>query len=87
MSRVQKFSRKKDASQVLTVDESAAALEAEWGLETNEEAGQLPPRGRTHPSNRQQMSRWFYRILIVLFIALLIGLLWWGRQYEYGMND
>ncbi|NBC69016.1 hypothetical protein GT003_08445 [Paenibacillus sacheonensis] len=70
------------------MDESAAALEAEWGLETNgEEASPLPSRRRTHPSNKQQVTRWFYRLLIVLFIALLVGLLWWGRQFEYGLNN
>ena len=54
------------------MDESAAALEAEWGLEpSGKEAKPLPPRRRTHPSNKQQMTRWFYRLLIVLFLALL----------------
>ncbi|QHT60506.1 hypothetical protein GXP70_11550 [Paenibacillus lycopersici] len=82
MSRVQKFGKKKGPAPAQ--DESAAALEAEWGLEAGgEETVRLPPRRQTHPSNKQQMTRWFYRVLITLFIALLIGLLWWGRQFDY----
>jgi ferric-dicitrate binding protein FerR (iron transport regulator) len=88
MSRVQKFGRKKGSEQDVSLDESAAALEAEWGLEpSGKEAKPLPPRRRTHPSNKQQMTRWFYRLLIVLFLALLVGLLWWGGRFEYGWNQ
>lgn len=82
MSRVNKFG-KRNRNANNDIDEMAAALEAEWGLEQDETAKEpLPPRGRSHPSNKQQMTRWFYRVLIVLFILLLAGLLWWGWHFQ-----
>lgn len=40
----------------------------------------LPPRRVKHPSHRGRLTRWFYLTLIFLFIALTVGLMWWGRQ-------
>jgi hypothetical protein len=40
----------------------------------------MPPRAVVHPSKRRQLSRWFYRILLVLFAGLAAGLVWWGRE-------
>ena len=83
MSRVQKFGKKNGALKSDTADDMAAALEAEWGLETDGEIrSTLPPRKKSHPSNKQQMTTWFYRLLIVMFLLLLAGMLWWGRQFE-----
>ncbi|MFC4808457.1 hypothetical protein [Paenibacillus sp. GCM10023250] len=84
MSRVKKFGKRTGKPLDDLYDETAAALEEEWGLEKNgEEAPALPPRRVTHPSSKQQLTRWFYRLLIFLFLLLLAGLLWWGRQFEY----
>ncbi|NBD22617.1 hypothetical protein [Paenibacillus glycinis] len=83
MSRIQKFGKRKGAPSEDFMDETAAALEAEWGLETNgQEKLPLPPRRQSHPSSKQQLTRWFYRLLIVLFLLLLAGMLWWGRQFD-----
>jgi hypothetical protein len=82
MSRIKKFGRKYASDSDGPADESAAALEAEWGLELGEQAEPLPPRRSTHPSNKQQMTTWFNRLLIVLFVMLLIGLLLWGRHFS-----
>ncbi|WP_219836503.1 hypothetical protein [Paenibacillus sp. R14(2021)] len=82
MSRVKKFGRKYRSKSAEETDDSAAALEAEWGLELDDQAEPLPARRTTHPSNKQQMTTWFYRLLIVLFILLLIGLLMWGRHFN-----
>ncbi|TJY44374.1 hypothetical protein E5161_03055 [Cohnella pontilimi] len=43
----------------------------------------MPPRAAVHPSKRVQLTRWFYRVLLVLFVGLVAGLVWWGRQH-YG---
>jgi len=40
----------------------------------------LPPRAVVHPSKQRQLSRWFYLTLVVLFTALVCGLLWWGNH-------
>jgi hypothetical protein len=40
----------------------------------------LPPRRVKHPSNKQQMTTWFYNALIVLFILLVSGLFYFGKQ-------
>jgi hypothetical protein len=76
MSRVEKFGRGRIAPPSNTMIEETAASEIvdDWA-----EDG-LPARRHIHPSNKQQMTKWFYRLLIVLFFSLLIGLLMWGRQ-------
>ncbi|EXX91461.1 hypothetical protein BG53_00770 [Paenibacillus darwinianus] len=40
----------------------------------------LPPRSTKHPSNKQQMAKWFYHTLIFLFLVLAAGLFLFGRQ-------
>lgn len=37
-----------------------------------------PSRTNTYPSHRVRMSKWFVNTLIVLFILLMAGLLFWG---------
>lgn len=45
----------------------------------------LPPRRVKFPSSRIQIARWFYNSLIVLFLALMVGLLMYGHWiYENG---
>ncbi|MFC5650849.1 hypothetical protein ACFPYJ_17370 [Paenibacillus solisilvae] len=82
MSRVEKFGRGRTPppskkSFKKSNEETAAA--SEMFVEQAEDG--LPARRHIHPSNKQQMTKWFYRLLIVLFISLSIGLLIWGRQY------
>ncbi|GGA22878.1 hypothetical protein [Paenibacillus physcomitrellae] len=37
-----------------------------------------PSRTETYPSNRVKWTRWFFNVLLVIFIGLTIWLLWWG---------
>ena len=46
----------------------------------NKPDGALPPRRTKHPSEKGKWLRLFYMSLLLLFIALTIGLIWWGRQ-------
>ncbi|WP_274651677.1 hypothetical protein [Paenibacillus humicola] len=41
----------------------------------------LPSRRLKHPSNKETMTKWFYRILIGMFLLLLVSLFLWGRRY------
>ncbi|MFD2332173.1 hypothetical protein ACFSR7_23195 [Cohnella sp. GCM10020058] len=41
----------------------------------------MPPRAVVHPSARKSYSKWFYRLLLVLFSALVGFLLWWGYEH------
>ncbi|WP_217592725.1 hypothetical protein [Cohnella sp. GbtcB17] len=41
----------------------------------------MPPRAVVHPSVRKSYSKWFYRLLLVLFYALVGFLLWWGYEH------
>lgn len=44
----------------------------------------LPSRRKKHPSNKVQTVRWFYNTLIILFLLLMAGLLWFGRELANG---
>ncbi|BBH21030.1 hypothetical protein Back11_23750 [Paenibacillus baekrokdamisoli] len=82
MSRVEKFGRghnRQPAPSKETNKKADNPTDAEM-LHEHPEDG-LPARRHIHPSNKQQMTKWFYRLLFVLFISLLIGLLLWGRNY------
>jgi hypothetical protein len=50
------------------------------GEKTTGISGKLPPRRVKHPSNKQQMTNAFYNLLIVLFVILVAGLFFFGRQ-------
>ncbi|MDT9725430.1 hypothetical protein DUZ99_10655 [Xylanibacillus composti] len=45
-----------------------------------EEDRTLPPRGVAHPSEKKKWNTLFYRVLLLLFIGLTAGLLYWGFQ-------
>jgi ferric-dicitrate binding protein FerR (iron transport regulator) len=88
-------SRFRDAKNHAMGDAEAKKKEIELTLEQLEEAiaqiaassgipeTGMPPRSVVHPSKRGQLSRWFYRLLLVLFTGLAAGLVWWGRHH-YG---
>jgi cobalamin biosynthesis Mg chelatase CobN len=61
------------------LEEAIAQIAATSGIP---ETG-MPPRAVVHPSQHRQLSRWFYRILVLLFAGLAAGLVWWGRRF-YG---
>lgn len=41
----------------------------------------LPPRKTVHPSNKIRMMRIFYTTLVIMFAALVVGLVVWGIGY------
>lgn len=47
---------------------------------TEEEDRALPPRGVAHPSEKRKWNTLYYRVLLLLFIGLTAGLLYWGFQ-------
>ncbi|MBW5446673.1 hypothetical protein GE107_11435 [Cohnella sp. CFH 77786] len=63
----------------LTLEELEAAIVQAAASSGIPETG-MPPRSVIHPSKQKQLSRWFYRTLLVLFSALTAGLVWWGRE-------
>jgi hypothetical protein len=48
--------------------------------EDSPEARRLPPRKVIHPSEKGVWTRRFYHSLVLLFISLLAGLIFWGHQ-------
>jgi len=65
-----------ERQQEVTLDEAIARALAAAGLP---ETG-LPPRSLLHPSQYGRLIRWFYRLLVALFAALVAGLIWWGYR-------
>lgn len=68
-----------DAEPDLTLEElelAIAELAASSGLP---ETG-MPPRSTVHPVKRHPVSLWFYSALLFLFAALVVGMIWWGRE-------
>lgn len=51
------------------------------GQETSEKLEELPSRTQLYASSRGKLTRIFYNTLMILFILLLLGLLYWGQQY------
>ncbi|WP_276351726.1 hypothetical protein [Cohnella caldifontis] len=72
----------RDPDMKLSLEELEAAIAEAAASSGLPETG-LPPRAVVHPSQKRQLSRWFYRVLLILFAVLVGGLVWWGRQ-KYG---
>ncbi|WP_372010976.1 hypothetical protein NBRC13296_09235 [Paenibacillus chitinolyticus] len=64
--------------------EQPILAESDLVHENEEESHYLPPRSSVHPSERAKVTRWFYRLLLFLFILLVVGLGWWGIRYTSG---
>ncbi|WP_308639110.1 hypothetical protein [Paenibacillus silvisoli] len=75
MSRVQKFGSRKSGG-----GKQPGGARSEMAAAS--EGGAMPSRRTKHPSNKQQMANWFYRVLIFLFLLLMAGLFWWGNQFD-----
>ena len=73
-----------NAAEAMTLEELEAAIAEAAAASGIPETG-MPPRSVVHPAKRRQLSRWFYRALLVLFTALVAGLLWWGTE-RYGAS-
>jgi len=75
LSRIEKYGRRRARHDRRVVEKPKTMVTIE--SEKSEEVG---TRRELHPSNRGRLTRIFYHSLIVLFILLLIGLLYWGRK-------
>ncbi|WP_313997751.1 hypothetical protein [uncultured Paenibacillus sp.] len=53
---------------------------AQPGRQGLKNGANLPPRRMKHPSNKQQMAKWFYNTLIFLFLVLASVLFLFGRE-------
>lgn len=65
----------------LTLEELEEAIAQTAASSGYPEIG-MPPRSVVHPVNHRQLSRWYYLALVILFSGLVIGLVWWGREYK-----
>ncbi|SEN23724.1 hypothetical protein [Paenibacillus sp. OV219] len=79
MSRVEKFGRRNAVPEQARSKNKKATKQRAVNEQENKE---LSSRREAHPSNKQQMTKWFFRFVIGLFVLLMIGLLLWGRQYS-----
>ncbi|WP_152393988.1 hypothetical protein [Paenibacillus guangzhouensis] len=77
LSRVEKYGRRRPRQDRREGKKEKGQPEASVDSEKSEELGS---RRELHPSQRGKLTRLFYHSLIVLFILLLIGLLYWGRK-------
>lgn len=46
----------------------------------------LPPRTKKYPSSKAKLTRIYYNIVFILFVALVIFLLWYGNNYYSATN-
>jgi len=63
-----------------TIEELEAAIAEAAASSGIPETG-MPPRSSVHPSAAGNLSRWFYRALVAMFVALVVYLLWWGNKH------
>ncbi|QMV44348.1 hypothetical protein [Cohnella cholangitidis] len=75
------FGKDKEGDSPMTLEELEAAIAEAAASSGIPETG-MPPRSEVHPVKRSQLSRWFYLTLVILFAALVVGLLWWGQKQE-----
>lgn len=69
-----------DGTRPLTLEELEAAI-AETAASSGIPETGMPPRSSVHPSAKRNLSAWFYRVLVVLFIGLVVYLFWWGNKH------
>jgi hypothetical protein len=75
------FGDDKEDDTPLTLEELELAIAEAAASSGIPEIG-MPPRSVVHPVKRSQLSKWFYLVLVILFTALVVGLLWWGQKLE-----
>ncbi|MFD0619349.1 hypothetical protein ACFQZR_17920 [Paenibacillus sp. GCM10027629] len=75
LSRIEKYGRR--STRKVNSERKKSKIERPLDSEQSAEVGS---RRELHPSYRGRLTRLFYHSLIVLFILLLIGLLYWGRK-------
>ncbi|MGO4373708.1 hypothetical protein [Paenibacillus sp. 2TAB19] len=57
-----------------TAEPSASSLEST-------DVSALPPRRKKHPSSAQKVTKWYYNLIVVLFLGLVAGLFYYGIKY------
>lgn len=66
-----------------TPDEKVPGLEvtsAEMIADDEISALDMPSRREVYPSQRIKWTKWFYNSLVIIFIALMVLLFFWGMQ-------
>lgn len=77
-SREQKFKELELERQIIEMEQE---LERQRLLEEKGAAeSELPSRKELFPSNYAQITKWFYNLLFIIFLAVLVSLLLWGRH-------
>ena len=73
MSRVQKFGKRAKGTPFRRISWMKPLRPGSGMGLGDERAGGIGTAARrhTHPSNKQQMTKWFYRLLIVSFLLLI----------------
>lgn len=71
--------REQEQEEKLSLEELEKAI-AETAASSGIPETGMPPRSVVHPSQYKQLTQWFYRILLILFAGLVVGLVWWGRK-------
>ncbi|MCR8660326.1 hypothetical protein [Paenibacillus endoradicis] len=74
MSRKEKFSRAARSYRQQEADDRIY-------LDRENEETELPARSKKHPSSKNKLSRLYYNVLFILFVALVIFLFWYGNKY------
>lgn len=50
------------------------------GLESTDVTA-LPPRRKKYPSSAQKVTKWYYNLIVVLFLGLVAALFYYGIKY------
>ncbi|HIW33686.1 MAG TPA: hypothetical protein IAA29_12960 [Candidatus Paenibacillus intestinavium] len=74
MSRKEKFSRTTRKFRQQETDDRIY-------LDNDSEETKLPARSKKHPSSKNKLSRIYYNVLFVMFVALVVFLFWYGNKY------
>ncbi len=75
MTRKEKYSR---SSRTRSQQKNERQILAEDGMQ---DVDNLPPRRKKFPSSKYKVTKWYYNFLFVLFVALVVGLFWYGNTY------
>lgn len=78
MSRKEKFSRSARGKVNQHVTEASNIYESETEISVSN----LPSRRKTHPSSKVKLTKIYYNILFILFVALVVFLFWYGNKYS-----
>lgn len=74
MSRKEKFSR-------TGRDKKQHEADDHIYLDSDTEQLELPARSKKYPSSKHKLTRLYYNILFLMFVALVIFLFWYGKKY------